>query len=108
METSFTKMFANINPGLDSIVNGVVVAGRSGSLFNDSKIPDYSYNWVRDSSLTMEVVQTLYAAATINSTAKSQYETILFQYAAARATEQIDPSMGESLSYPAKRRSDIS
>lgn len=84
-------MFVNINPAIEGAVSGVVVAGRSGPFF-DSKLPDYAYDWVRDSSLTMEVVQTLYAAAT-NSTAKSQYENILFQYAAGRAVEQIDPSM---------------
>lgn len=90
LDTSFKKMFVNINPAVKEAASGVVVAGRSGPPF-DSKLPDYAYNWVRDASLTMEVVQKLYAAAT-NTTAKTQYLNILFRYAAARAAEQLDPS----------------
>ncbi|CZT20839.1 related to Glucoamylase [Ramularia collo-cygni] len=99
LEKSFTKMFVNINPAVEGAVDGVVIAGRSGSPF-ESKLPDYAYDWVRDSSLTMEVVETLYAAAASNSTAKSQYETMLFQYAAARAAEQTEPNLQTGLGEP--------
>ncbi|KAF7192874.1 Glucoamylase [Pseudocercospora fuligena] len=96
--TSLNKMFVNINPAIEGAVDGVVVAGRSGPFF-ESKLPDYGYDWVRDSSLTMEVVQTLYAAAN-NSNAKQSYETILFQYALARAAEQNDPNLQTGLGEP--------
>lgn len=95
---SFRKMFMNINPNIEGAASGVIVAGRSGPSF-ESKNPDYEYNWVRDSSLTMEVVQKLYAAAT-KAGAKKQYETTLFEYAAARATEQNDPNLQTGLGEP--------
>ncbi len=75
-----------------------MVAARSGPSY-PQKIPDYEYNWVRDESLTMNVVETLYAAAT-NKKAKAQYEKILFQYATARATEQTDPNLQTGLGEP--------
>ncbi|KXS96649.1 hypothetical protein AC578_6921 [Pseudocercospora eumusae] len=96
--TSLNKMFVNINPAIEGAVDGVVVAGRSGPFF-ESKLPDYGYDWVRDSSLTMEVVKTLYAAAS-NSDAKQHYEAILFQYALARATEQNDANLQTGLGEP--------
>ena len=96
--TSYTKMFRNINPNVTGAVDGVVVAGRSGPSF-DSKLPDYEYDWVRDSSLTMEVVQQLYAAAT-EANAKQAYEDQLFAYAAARAVEQNDPNLQTGLGEP--------
>jgi glucoamylase len=77
---------------------GIVVAARSGPSY-DQKIPDYEYNWVRDASLTMDVVETLYAAAD-DDDAKSQYEKILFQYAKARAVEQNDPNLQTGLGEP--------
>ncbi|CAK3951477.1 carbohydrate-binding module family 21, glycoside hydrolase family 15 [Lecanosticta acicola] len=91
LERSVTKMFVNINPNVTGAVEGVVVAGRSGPTFA-SKDPDYEYDWVRDSSLTYDVVQMLYSAST-KAKAISQYENVLFKYATARATEQNDPSM---------------
>jgi len=91
-------MFLNINPDVDGAVNGTVVAAQSGPTFAQTD-PDYEYNWVRDSSLTMDVVQTLYAAS--NSTnMTSVYETILFEYAAARATEQNDLNLQTGLGEP--------
>lgn len=97
-EVAFTRMFLNINPEVAGDVPGTVVAAQSGPDFPQTN-PDYEYNWVRDSSLTMEVVQTLYAAAT-NASAKSTYETILFEYATARATEQNDPNLQTGLGEP--------
>ena len=90
-ETALQRMFLNINPAIQGAAQGVVVAARSGPSYSQTN-PDYEYNWVRDSSLTMDVVQKLYTAAT-NTKAKAQYESVLFQYAKARATEQLDPSM---------------
>jgi glucoamylase len=97
-ETAFTRMFLNINPAFEGAVNGTVVAARSGPSYPQTD-PDYEYNWVRDASLTMDAVQTLYAAAT-DSNAKSQYETILFEYSTARATEQNDPGLQTGLGEP--------
>jgi glucoamylase len=77
---------------------GIVVAARSGPSY-DQKLPDYEYNWVRDASLTMDVVETLYAAAD-DDDAKGQYEKILFQYAKARAVEQNDPNLQTGLGEP--------
>lgn len=54
---------------------------------------------VRDASLTMDVVQTLYSAAT-KSKPKSFYENVLFEYATARATEQNDPGLQTGLGEP--------
>ncbi|KAH9826392.1 glycoside hydrolase family 15 protein [Teratosphaeria destructans] len=97
-ETAFRRMFLNINPAVEGAAKGVVVAARSGPYY-DQTDPDYAYNWVRDASLTMDVVQMLYAAAT-DAQAKSQYEHILFEYACARATEQIDPNLLTGLGEP--------
>lgn len=95
---SFTKMFRNINPAVAGAVDGVVVAGRSGPSF-ESHITDYEYDWVRDSSLTMEVVQQLYDASS-KAGATTQYQKVLFQYATARATEQNDPNLQTGLGEP--------
>ncbi|KAK5005765.1 hypothetical protein LTR28_007309 [Elasticomyces elasticus] len=95
---AMARMFMNINPNVVGAVNGTVVAAQSGPTYPQHD-PDYEYDWVRDSSLTMDVVQTLYAAAN-SKTAKSQYETILFQYAGARATEQNDPGLQTGLGEP--------
>jgi glucoamylase len=85
------RMFVNINvPGA---ANGTVIASQSRS------DPDYAYNWVRDAALTMDTVFELYAAASVPS-ARSYYETILFQYAQARAGEQNDPGLMTSLGEP--------
>ena len=90
-EIAQAGLFRNVNPAISGAANGTVVAARSGPSYPQQQ-PDYEYNWVRDASLTMDVVQQLYSAAT-NKTAKSEYETILFEYATARATEQIDPNL---------------
>lgn len=97
-ETAFERMFLNINPAIAGDAEGTVVAARSGPSYTQTD-PDYEYNWVRDSSLTMDVVQTLYAAAT-KAKAKMQYEDILFEYATARATEQNDPNLLTGLGEP--------
>ncbi|EMC92356.1 glycoside hydrolase family 15 protein [Baudoinia panamericana UAMH 10762] len=97
-ETAFRRMFLNINPAIPGAAEGVVVAARSGPSYTQTD-PDYEYNWVRDASLTMDVVQTLYASATKKVT-KLQYEDILFQYATARATEQNDPGLQTGLGEP--------
>ena len=47
----------------------------------------------------MDVAQKLYSAAT-DKTAKAAYETLLFEYAAARATEQTDPNLQTGLGEP--------
>nr|OQO21361.1 hypothetical protein B0A51_11978 [Rachicladosporium sp. CCFEE 5018] len=96
-EIAFTRMFLNIQPAIPGAVNGTVVAARSGPSY-DQKDPDYEYDWVRDSSLTMEVVNTLYAAASKKQ--KSAYESILFNYAAARAFEQTEPGLQTGLGEP--------
>ena len=98
LETAFAGMFTNINPAIDGASLGTVVAARSGPSYAQL-LPDYEYNWVRDSSLTMDVVQMLYAAATKKGPRK-QYETILFEYAMARAVEQIDPNLQTGLGEP--------
>lgn len=92
-----TRMFLNINPDIPGAVNGTVVAARSGPSYPQTD-PDYEYNWVRDASLTMDVVQTLYSAA--SGKHASAYQTILFEYAAARATEQNDPDLLTGLGEP--------
>lgn len=86
-----THMFQNINPDIDGAVPGTVVAARSGPSF-DQKLPDYEYDWVRDSSLTMGVVRALYNASTEDDFT-AQYLQLMFEYAAGRATEQNDPSL---------------
>ena len=49
--------------------------------------------------MTMDVVQTLYNAAT-KAKVKTNYQNVLFQYAAARATEQNDPGLQTGLGEP--------
>jgi glucoamylase len=98
---ALSRMFLNIDPALPGAVEGVVVAGRSGPDFA-SKVTNYEFDWVRDSSLTMDVVQQLYCAAT-NKAARQQYESTLFTYAAGRAVEQNDPSMYVPLSQTISR-----
>lgn len=88
---SKTLMFDNID--IAGAAPGTVIAAQSYSN------PDYAYNWVRDSSLTMDVVNSLYSAASIPSV-RSKYEKILFQYAGARAAEQVDPGLQTSLGEP--------
>lgn len=73
--------------------NGTVIAAQSYSN------PNYAYNWVRDASLTMDVVQTLYSAAT-SQTALKYYGEVLFSYAGARKTEQNDPNLQTGLGEP--------
>ncbi|QDS68606.1 hypothetical protein FKW77_001152 [Venturia effusa] len=88
--TCKTKMFDNINS--KGAANGTVVAATS------TANPDYHYNWVRDAALTMDVVGSLYDAATSPSAA-SYYEGILFQYAKARADQQQVGGLGEPKFY---------
>jgi len=57
------------------------------------------YNWVRDSSLTFDVVVSLYQGAS-NLTIKNYYADLLFNYSIARATEQIDPGLQTGLGEP--------
>ncbi|TKA68494.1 hypothetical protein B0A55_08791 [Friedmanniomyces simplex] len=97
-ETAFERMFLNINPAIPGAAEGVVVAARSGPSYTQTN-PDYEYNWVRDASLTMDVVQTLYSAAT-KAKAKTAYQNILLEYASARATEQNDPGLQTGLGEP--------
>ena len=84
-------MFANID--IPGAANGTVIAAQSYTN------PDYAYNWVRDASLTMDVVYQLYNAAT-SATAKVTYAQILFAYAGARAAEQNDPDLQTGLGEP--------
>lgn len=98
---ALARMFLNINPAIEGDAPGTVVAARSGPSYAQTD-PDYEYNWVRDSSLTMDVVETLYAAAS-NATAKQQYVDILFQYVAARAVEHNDPNLLTGLGEPKVR-----
>lgn len=93
-----TRMFLNINPDIDGAVNGTVVAAQSGPSYLQTD-PDYEYDWVRDSSLTMDVVQSFYNASTLKK-ATAFYEQILFEYAGARATEQNDPNLQTGLGEP--------
>ncbi|KAF2104180.1 hypothetical protein NA57DRAFT_30202 [Rhizodiscina lignyota] len=86
-----TLMFANID--VDNSANGTVIAAQSYSN------PNYAYNWVRDASLTMDVVQSLYAAATSDA-ARDNYANILFAYAGARTAEQNDPDLQTGLGEP--------
>ena len=96
--TAHARMFLNVNPDISGDANGTVVAARSGPSYTQ-KDPDYEYNWVRDSSLTMDIVQKLYTSAS-NPKAKAQYLQILFEYATARATEQNDPDLQTGLGEP--------
>ncbi len=97
-ETALDRMFMNVNPAVSGAVEGVVVAAQSGPTYPQTD-PNYEFNWVRDSSLTMHVVQMLYSAAS-NKTAKAQYNETLFQYAVARCTEQNDPNLQTGLGEP--------
>lgn len=97
-ELAKTRMFLNINPGVDGAVNGTVVAAQSGPTYPQTD-PDYEYNWVRDSSLTMDVVNSFYGAVN-SSISYSFYENILCEYATARATEQNDPDLQTGLGEP--------
>jgi glucoamylase len=90
-EFSKTRMFLNINPDIDGAAKGTVVAARSGPSY-DQKLPDYEYDWVRDSSLTMDVVRSLYAASTVDKFTR-KYKDAMFHYAEGRAVEQNDPSL---------------
>jgi glucoamylase len=82
------RMFNNIN--IQGAALGTVIAAQSYSL------PDYGYNWVRDSSLTMDVIRELYEDAD----KKSTYQDILFQYATSRAAEQVAPGLQTGLGEP--------
>jgi glucoamylase len=84
-------MFANIN--VVGSANGTVIAAQSYSS------PDYAYNWVRDASLTMDVVQSLYNASA-SQTAQLYYAEILFSYANARTGEQNDSNLQTGLGEP--------
>lgn len=88
---SKTRMFLNINPDIDGAAKGTVVAARSGPSY-DQKLPDYEYDWVRDSSLTMDVVRSMYAASTVDKFTR-KYKDAMFHYAEGRAVEQNDPSL---------------
>lgn len=90
-ELAKSLMFANIN--VKGSANGTVIAAQSYSN------PDYAYNWVRDASLTMDVVQRLYSAATSDG-AKDHYSSILFAYANARVVEQQGPNLQTGLGEP--------
>lgn len=92
------RLFLNINPDIEGAVNGTVVAAQSGPSYAQTD-PDYEYDWVRDSSLTMDVVQSFYAA-TNYSKAQAFYQNILFEYAGARATEQNLPDLITGLGEP--------
>lgn len=83
-------MFNNIE--VTDAVSGTVVAAQSYAN------PDYGYNWVRDTSLVMDVVATLYAAAT--NDVRSVYEGLFFRYAARRAAQQTDPGLLTGLGEP--------
>jgi glucoamylase len=85
------RMFNNID--IVGAALGTVIAAQSYTA------PDYAFNWVRDSSLTLEVVNSFYAAST-KAKEKGFYESILFQYAQARATEQNDPNLQTGLGEP--------
>ncbi|THW21717.1 glucoamylase precursor [Aureobasidium pullulans] len=88
---SKTRMFLNINPDIDGAAKGTVVAARSGPSY-EQQLPDYEYDWVRDSSLTMDVVRALYSASTVDSFTR-KYKDAMFHYAEGRAVEQNDPSL---------------
>lgn len=88
---SKARMFNNIEvPGS---APGTIIAAQSFTA------PNYAFNWVRDSSLTMDVVNSLYAQAS----KKATYEKILFDYAGARAQEQNDPNLQTGLGEPKVR-----
>lgn len=92
-EAALSKVLMFDNIDIPGAANGTVIAAQSYTA------PDYAYNWVRDSSLTMDVVQQFYAASS-SSAAQDYYSTILFQYAQARSTEQNDPGLQTGLGEP--------
>lgn len=92
-EAGLSKVLMFDNIDIPGAANGTVIAAQSYTA------PDYAYNWVRDSSLTMDVVQQLYASAS-SSDAQNYYSNILFQYAQARTTEQNDPDLQTGLGEP--------
>lgn len=92
-EAGIAKAFMFNNIEVTDAAIGTVVAAQSYAS------PDYGYNWVRDSSLTMDVVATLYGAASAGSQ-KDIYEELLFNYSIARATEQNDPNLQTGLGEP--------
>jgi len=92
-EASLAKVLLFNNIDVPGAANGTIIAAQS------YVSPNYAYNWVRDSSLTMDVVQQLYAAAS-TSPARNFYANILFQYAQARVTEQNDPDLQTGLGEP--------
>lgn len=64
----------------------------------DANHPSYGYKWVRDASLTMDVVATLYGAAT--GVTKMFYQDLFFRYAVQRTQEQNDPDLITGLGEP--------
>lgn len=99
-QIAFSKltMFSNINPDLPNTAKGTVVAAKSGPSYASTS-PDYQYNWVRDSSLTFDVVNKMYKATT-DAQLRATYEALLFQYAQARAQEQTDLDQQTGLGEP--------
>lgn len=87
-----TKQLLFNNIEVTNAVKGSIVAAQSYAN------PDYGYNWVRDSSLVMDTVATMYAAAT--SDTKKTYQDLFFRYATARAQEQTDPDLITGLGEP--------
>ncbi|MCJ1229934.1 glycoside hydrolase 15 protein [Toensbergia leucococca] len=88
---SKARLFNNID--IPGAALGTVIAGQSFAN------PDYAYNWVRDASRTISVVYDFYTAA--NSTvSRATYESILFEYAQAGATEQNDQDLITGLGEP--------
>ncbi|KAK6341442.1 glycoside hydrolase 15 protein [Orbilia brochopaga] len=84
------RMFDNISPA--GAVRGLVTAAQSRA------DPDYWYHWVRDAALTMDVVVSLYEAAT--GANKAYYEDRLFWYAQASVDEQNDNTALTGLGEP--------
>ncbi|OZJ02834.1 hypothetical protein BZG36_04351 [Bifiguratus adelaidae] len=91
-ETVLSKRFMFNSINVPGAANGTVIAAQSYTA------PDYAYNWVRDASLTMDVVNTFYAAS--KGAQKSMYESILFQYVQAAVEEQNDPGLQTGLGEP--------
>ncbi|CAN6674817.1 hypothetical protein TRVA0_067S00100 [Trichomonascus vanleenenianus] len=85
-------IFNNIN--VEGAANGTVIAAQS---YED---PDYAYNWVRDASLTMNVVADLYEATPERFSRSDFYADILLQYAKAGADEQNNPDTLTGLGEP--------
>ncbi|KAB8556618.1 hypothetical protein FH972_025655 [Carpinus fangiana] len=81
-----SKLFANVFP------NGTVIAAQS------FVAPDYAFDWVRDSSLTFDVIEQFYEAA--SGEKKSLYASLLFNYAKGRVSQQLDPNLQTGLGEP--------